>query len=340
MQVAHARRPRKAASGGIPCVKHGLCRHGLHHTQACRSISAEQCQGAANCSPSHSAALQHAYLEETPMSREAGCGRVPVARKMHLALRQQNWERTPEALHALSGRCPRAPEAGIQPLRCMPTEGKKIRAGPASAEKGPARRSHEPQGWRTCVGSPTRSARARRPAALAAPRPARRRCRRAAARSCTARWTCEWWRPARGAPLSRRGPRRAAWATPAGLQRGGRRAGCAGRRTVVMPTGGASAAMLNSKRRMSTASATTDSNSANWSPAQQPHKPQGGAGDNRLPAARRRSRPARSRPERRRASVTRRHRRRPPGARRRARCGARRCTCACRRRRAGRRSSR
>jgi len=37
-----------------------------------------------------------------------------------------------------------------------------------------------------------------------------------------------------------------------------------------MPTGGASAAMLNSKRRMSTASATTDSNSANWSPARQP----------------------------------------------------------------------
>jgi len=70
------------------------------------------------------------------VSREAGCGRVPLARKMHLALRQQNWERTPEALHALSGRCPRAPKAGVRLLRCVPSVGKKNRAGPASAEKG------------------------------------------------------------------------------------------------------------------------------------------------------------------------------------------------------------
>lgn len=42
----------------------------------------------------------------------------------------------------------------------------------------------------------------------------------------------------------------------------------AGERTVVMPTGGASGAMLNSKRRSRTARVTMDSNSANWSPAE------------------------------------------------------------------------
>ena len=39
--------------------------------------------------------------------------------------------------------------------------------------------------------------------------------------------------------------------------------------TVVMPTAGAAGAMEKLKRRMSMASATTDSNSANWSPAKQ-----------------------------------------------------------------------
>ena len=42
-------------------------------------------------------------------------------------------------------------------------------------------------------------------------------------------------------------------------------------RTVVMLTGGALGAIVNSKRRSSTASATTDSNRANWSPAQHAH---------------------------------------------------------------------
>ena len=42
-------------------------------------------------------------------------------------------------------------------------------------------------------------------------------------------------------------------------------------RAVVMLTGGASGAIVNSKRRSSTASATTDSNRANWSPAQHVH---------------------------------------------------------------------
>lgn len=37
---------------------------------------------------------------------------------------------------------------------------------------------------------------------------------------------------------------------------------------MVMPTGGALGAMRNSYRRSRMASATMDSNSANWSPAQ------------------------------------------------------------------------